>query len=183
MPITLNTILQSILSVFINSLVMLIGVYFMNIGWINLTSPTSFLQVITQSIVLILIMDFLLFIFHYLAHLPFFYTFIHYKHHEHIQTNFLSLFVLHPIEALGFGLLLLAVLLCYNFSVLSIFCYILINIIWGTIGHLNREFFPKWVTYIGIGTSSFHHEHHINEAYNFGFYTSVWDKLFKTYKK
>lgn len=182
MTLTFADFYQSQLTLCINAFVMLIGVFCMKMGYIKLYLHTVFIDYVIELVALLLIMDFLMFIFHYLAHQPFIYKLVHYKHHKHISTNFFSLFVLHPIEALGFGLLMLGVLFCYNFSLISVFCYIIINVIWGTIGHLNREFFPKWVNRFYIGTSRFHHDHHINEAYNFGFYTSIWDHLFNTYK-
>ncbi|WGQ12550.1 sterol desaturase family protein [Pedobacter gandavensis] len=33
-----------------------------------------------------------------------------------------------------------------------------------------------------IGTTAFHNQHHLNERQNFGFYTSIRDRLFGTYK-
>lgn len=131
---------------------------------------------------IVLLMDLLMYIFHYLVHHPVIYKILHRKHHEHVSTNFLSLFVLHPLETLGFGLMMIFVFMWYDFSIFSITIYLFINLIWGTIGHLNREFFPKWSEKVFLGTTKFHNQHHLNEQKNFGFYTSIWDRLFKTYK-
>ena len=90
--------------------------------------------------------------------------------------------MLHPLEALGFGLMMIAVFMCYPFSIVSITAYLFINLIWGTIGHLNREFFPKWTDKIFLATTKFHNQHHLDENHNFGFYTSIWDRLFRTFK-
>lgn len=123
-----------------------------------------------------------MYIFHCLVHHPFIYKILHRKHHEHKSTNFLSLFVLHPFETLGFGLMMISVFMLYDFSIFSITIYLFINLIWGTIGHLNREFFPKWMEQLFLGTTKFHNQHHLNEQRNFGFYTSIWDRIFGTYK-
>jgi sterol desaturase/sphingolipid hydroxylase (fatty acid hydroxylase superfamily) len=106
---------------------------------------------------------------------------LHGKHHEHVSTNFLSLFVLHPFETIGFGLMMIVLLMGYNFSLTAIVTYLTINLIWGTIGHLNRIFSDKFDR-LGIGTTRFHNLHHLDERKNFGFYTSIWDRLFGTYK-
>lgn len=161
---------------------MLIGVYLWKTNWIILNESKSIFAIIFEIICITIIMDLLMYVFHYFAHLPFIYKILHHKHHEHISTNYLSLFVLHPFEALGFGLMMIAVFMCYPFSIVSISAYLFINLIWGTIGHLNREFFPKWTDKILLGTTKFHNQHHLDENHNFGFYTSIWDHLFKTFK-
>lgn len=66
-------------------------------------------------------------------------------------------------------------------NIFSITIYLFINLIWGTVGHLNREFFPKWIEQLFLGTTKFHNQHHLNEQKNFGFYTSIWDRMFGTY--
>lgn len=182
-PITTSDMLLSLLTVILNAVVMLIAVYFWKMNWITLDESKSIFAIVIEVVCITIAMDFLMFIFHYLAHLPFFYKLLHHKHHEHISTNYLSLFVLHPFETLGFGLMMISVFICYDFSIISISAYLFINIIWGTIGHLNREFFPNWTHKIFLGTTKFHNQHHLNESYNFGFYTSIWDHLFRTYKR
>lgn len=99
-----------------------------------------------EVVALIFLMDFCMYLFHYAAHAPSIYKMLHGKHHEHISTNFLSLFVLHPFETIGFGLMMIVLLMCYNFSLTAIVIYLTINLIWGTIGHLNREFFRQSLT-------------------------------------
>ena len=124
-----------------------------------------------------------MYLFHYAAHIPFIYKILHSKHHEHVSTNYLSLFVLHPFETIGFGMMMMVLLMCYHFSLAAITIYLFINLVWGTIGHLNREFFPASFDRFFVGTSKFHNLHHLDEHKNFGFYTSIWDRLFGTYKR
>ncbi|WP_312306060.1 sterol desaturase family protein [Chryseobacterium sp.] len=181
-PVTKSDFRLSFLTIICNSLVMLIGVFLWKNGWIQLGSGQLVITIFLEVIVLLLLMDLLMYFFHYAAHLPFVYKFLHGKHHEHVSTNYLSLFVLHPLETMGFGLMMLVLLMSYDFSVISISIYLLINLIWGTIGHLNREFFPTSFDRFFVGTTRFHNLHHQDETKNFGFYTSLWDRLFGTYK-
>lgn len=181
-PITIPDIYQSLLTVVLNAVVMLVAVYFWKMNWVTLNESKTILELIIEIICITIAMDFLMYVFHYLAHLPFVYRLLHHRHHEHVSTNYLSLFVLHPFETLGFGLMMILVFSGYDFSIISISAYLFINLIWGTIGHLNREFFPKWTDLIGIGTTRFHNQHHLYENHNFGFYTSLWDHLFRTFK-
>ncbi|MCL1663232.1 sterol desaturase family protein [Elizabethkingia ursingii] len=182
-PVTKSDFLLSLLTVICNSSIMLLGVFLWKNHWIVLDSNTPAGIIFLEVITLILLMDFCMYLFHYVAHSPYIYKILHGKHHEHVSTNFLSLFVLHPFETLGFGLMMIVLLMCYNFSPVAIVIYLTVNLIWGTIGHLNREFFPKKSDRLGIGTTKFHNLHHMDESKNFGFYTSVWDRLFGTYKE
>ncbi|SDL58117.1 Sterol desaturase/sphingolipid hydroxylase, fatty acid hydroxylase superfamily [Pedobacter sp. ok626] len=181
-PFLKSDLYVSFLTLFLNSVVMLIGVYLWKSGWITLNESKTILTLLIETVAIILVMDLLMYIFHYLAHHPFIYKILHRKHHEHKSTNFLSLFVLHPLETLGFGLMMIFVFMRYDFSIFSITIYLFINLTWGTIGHLNREFFPRWTEQLFLGTTKFHNQHHLNEKRNFGFYTSIWDRIFGTHK-
>lgn len=181
-PVTGSDFYLSLLTILCNSFVMLLGAFLWKKGWIVPGQTESVIGIIAEVAVLLLLMDFLMYLFHFAAHLPLVYKVLHGKHHEHISTNFLSLFVLHPLETIGFGLMMLVLLVGYDFSVISISIYLLLNLIWGTIGHLNREFFPSSFDRFFVGTTRFHNQHHLDESKNFGFYTSIWDRLFGTYK-
>ncbi|TXI97240.1 MAG: fatty acid hydroxylase family protein [Chryseobacterium cucumeris] len=181
-PVTRSDFYLSLLTIGCNSFVMLLGAFLWKKGWIVPGQTESVIGIIAEVAVLLLLMDFLMYLFHFAAHLPLVYKVLHGKHHEHISTNFLSLFVLHPLETIGFGLMMLVILTGYDFSVISISIYLLLNLIWGTIGHLNREFFPASFDRFFVGTTRFHNQHHLDESKNFGFYTSIWDRLFGTYK-
>ncbi len=182
-PLSKSDILSSIITILCNSLVMFIGVTLWKKEWILIHPTGNIIHVILEVFLFIIIMDFLMYVFHYVAHSPYLYRLMHRKHHEHISTNFLSLFVIHPLESLGFGLMMIVLLMCYNFSLLGVTLYIMINLIWGTAGHLNREFFPARSELMGIGTTQFHNKHHLSENKNFGFYTNIWDRIFNTYEK
>lgn len=181
-PVTRSDFYLSLLTIGCNSFVMLLGAFLWKKVWIVPGQTESVIGIIAEVAVLLLLMDFLMYLFHFAAHLPLVYKVLHGKHHEHISTNFLSLFVLHPLETIGFGLMMLVILTGYDFSVISISIYLLLNLIWGTIGHLNREFFPASFDRFFVGTTRFHNQHHLDESKNFGFYTSIWDRLFGTYK-
>lgn len=144
-------------------------------------APKGIGVVLAQVVVLILIIDFLMYCFHKLAHAKPLYRFIHQKHHEHVGVNALSLFVLSPFEAIGFGAMLLVVLYLYPFHYVAVGLYLLVNVIWGTIGHFNKVATlgnKGWVSW--LGTASFHNRHHLEPQTNFGFYTTLWDRLFQT---
>lgn len=181
-PVSASDIYLSLFTVVCNSFIMLLGAFLWKNGWVVIGDTRSGWGIFAEVLALLFLMDLFMYFFHYAAHLPLIYRMIHGKHHEHVSTNYLSLFVLHPLETIGFGLMMLVLLLFHDFSVISISIYLFINLIWGTIGHLNREFFPSGFDRIFVGTTQFHNQHHLDETKNFGFYTSIWDRLFGTYK-
>ncbi len=167
-----------------NALVFVAGVQLWHLGIITVQADAGIPSILPEVILLIIAMDFLMYIFHRTAHLPLFYRLIHGRHHDHESTNAISLFVMHPAEAIGFGFTLIFVLCWYPFSSVAIAVYIFINLLWGTVGHLNKEILPgRWSSALRkslLGTTIFHNRHHQHPNYNFGFYTSLWDKLFGT---
>jgi sterol desaturase/sphingolipid hydroxylase (fatty acid hydroxylase superfamily) len=133
---------------------------------------------------MLLAMDCGMYCTHRLAHLPPLYRLFHTFHHRHETTYPLSLFVLHPLEVLGFGLLMLVFLLVYPMSGPGLVAYLVLNVLWGTLGHSGVEPFPsatqKSPGLSLLGTSTFHAEHHEAPGFNYGFYTLIWDRLFGT---
>jgi len=133
--------------------------------------------------VLVLVMDFCMYLLHRLAHLPLLYP-IHRLHHVYDRPRPLNLFVLNPLETIGFGLLWILVITLYPSSWLGIMSYMGINLAAGIMGHLGVEPFPGWWFRTPIlrqvGTSTFHAQHHQDIHHNFGFYTLIWDRLFGT---
>lgn len=184
-PIVLSDIWAVLSTLFCNVLVFVFGAFCFKEGYLVVQFQPETIDVIAvQLILLILVVDFAMFCFHKLAHAPFLYPVIHQKHHQHVGVNEVSLFVLSPLEATGFGGMLMGLLFLYPFHYKAVGLYLLINVIWGTIGHFNKvgSIAKKpWVSW--LGTASFHNQHHLQPHANFGFYTTLWDRLSKTYQK
>lgn len=184
--ITKGDIVLSIVVLVCNAAVFIFGEWLWELDIIKVAEDGLLSSILLQIIVLIAAMDLLMYVFHRIAHLPIFYNQVHGKHHEHTSVNALSLFVLHPIEAIGFGLLFIVVLTLYSFNVWAITVYLVVNLIWGTIGHLNQGILKdnkvkKWISKV-FCLSLFHNRHHQYPNCNYGFYTLFWDKLFNTYR-
>jgi len=133
-----------------------------------------------------MLMDLAMFIFHYFIHHSVIYKAIHKFHHHYADPIPIDLFVLHPIETIGFGSLWLIILALYGFNFYAVLIYLTANLFFGIMGHLGIEPVPasvrKMAPFKYLGTPSFHHRHHLEIDFNFGFYTNIWDRLFKTYK-
>ncbi|WP_264553769.1 sterol desaturase family protein [Flavobacterium sp. N2038] len=167
-----------------NTFITITGFELYRYGIMKVDFSGSWYAMFLDTLILILLMDLLMFIFHYLVHhLKWMYP-IHKLHHTHIETNVYSLYVLHPVETLGFGFIWLFLITILEFNFLSIIIYLILNLSYGIFGHLKTDVFPafwyknyftKW-----ISTTKFHNDHHKNESQNFGFYFTIWDKIFKT---
>lgn len=182
-PITRQEILLAICTVILNSGVLVIGAILWRIDWIYVRYTLD-LTVVIDVLVLFFAMDFAMYFSHRIAHHPRLYPLLHRTHHQYENPRPLTLFVLNPFETLGFGGLWVVLLIFYSSSWLGIVIYLTLNVIFGLIGHLGVEPFPKsWVklpVIRYISTSTFHAEHHDDRFHNFGFYTLIWDRLFGT---
>lgn len=183
-PLYKKDILLSIVTLICNVAIFVLGVFLWRNQIIHVNLNASILEITLKSILLLISMDFLMYFFHRMVHSEKLFPMIHKRHHEHDATNAISLFVLHPAEALGFGFLIILVLYIFNFPPESVIIYLSANLIWGTIGHLNVELLPqKYMNKFlikSLGMAEFHNLHHQHIHSNFGFYTLIWDKLFGT---
>jgi len=169
----------------LNTVVTYGGFWLWKHGWIRISMEGTW-RVLIDFIVLFVAMDLLMYVFHIIIHKTFLYKAVHQLHHDAIDPKPIDLFVLHPVETMGFGSLWLMLLMVYGFNIYAIIIYLVVNVIFGLAGHLGIEPLPakvrQWPVIRYLGTSTFHHHHHQDIQHNFGFYTSVWDRLFNTYR-
>lgn len=170
----------------LNTLVTYAGFWLWKSGYLAMDMSVS-LFMIPDFVILFLAMDLLMYIFHYIIHKTFLYKAMHGLHHLAVDPQPIDLFVLHPIETLCFGSLWLILLLVYPFNIYAIILYLTVNVVFGMLGHLGIEPLPEKMRNNAVlkylGTSTFHHQHHQDVQYNFGFYTTLWDRLFGTLQK
>lgn len=183
-PISRQEILFALLCVILNALVAVIGIVLWRADIIHLRPNSDVLSTLIDVVVLIILMDFGMYVFHRVAHHPLLYPIIHLTHHLYENPRPLTLFVLNPFEVLGFGALLIVVIWLSQASQVAIIIYLAFNLAFGLVGHLGVEPAPdawlKLPVIRAISTSTFHAEHHHDKAHNFGFYTVIWDQLFGT---
>ncbi len=166
----------------VNCLVTVCGFYLYLFGFIRFNVNRSLIEIILDTVFILVGMDFLMFVFHYVAHRwQWLYRF-HHLHHEHVDTRMEDLFQLHPIEALGFGSIWLGFIVVFHFSFIAVVVYLVINFVWGLAGHYSREMISSryWISKI-LTNSAFHHRHHHDEEHNYGFYFTFWDKLYQRF--
>lgn len=162
---------------------LVVGVLLWRAGFIQVTHATGWPALLDVA-VLVLSLDLLMYVFHRVAHHLLLYRWVHATHHIYDKPRLLTLFALNPIEALGFGCMLILVCLVYPVSALGLSIYLLLNVLFGLVGHIGVEpLRQQWLrlpVLRFISTSTFHAEHHHDGRHNFGFYTLLWDKVFGT---
>ncbi len=182
-PLERAEVLFTISTILLNTLVTVVGLWLWRAGIVVFRGDLG-LGVLLDAVVLLLVMDAAMYVLHRLAHIAQVYPIVHRTHHRYDKPRPLSLFVLNPFEALGFGGLWLVVISLYDASWLGMALYLALNVLFGTVGHLGVEPLPdawlrlpllRW-----ISTSTFHAQHHLDPGHNFGFYTVLWDRLFGT---
>ncbi|WIN00826.1 sterol desaturase family protein [Actinoplanes oblitus] len=139
---------------------------------------------IAELIVLVMVMDVLMYAGHATAHLRVLFPWVHRLHHVFADARPITLFALHPLEAIGFGAMWLVVLAVHPFTVAALTAYTVLNLVFGILGHLGVEPLPprvrRNVIFRWVATPTMHVGHHAEPRYNLGFYTTVWDRVFRT---
>lgn len=184
-PVTRGDVVLAVVATLLNSLVAVAGWLLWQRGWVQITHPAWWRSAV-DVVIFLIAMDLGMYVFHRLAHHPWIYPWLHARHHTHVSVNAISLFVLHPLEVLGFGSLMLSVMMLVPLSGTAVLAYLVLNVLFGTLGHARVEPFPEWWSQNRllreIGSSSFHAGHHQHPTNNFGFYTQIWDRLLGTLK-
>ncbi len=125
------------------------------------------------------LMDFLMYGLHFLSHNFRPLHTIHLKHHQHTNRfNSVSLYHMSPWESVFFGLLLTVVAFLFQFNLLGYILFLIFNWFYGVVTHLNNKKAPS--SLFIFTTNAFHKAHHQRNNKNYGFYTFIWDKVFKT---
>ncbi len=183
-PLRVQAWLLAISTVLINSAISVAGWLAWKSGFLLLNLNATPFEIVRDTLVLVLTMDFALYILHRIAHARWFYSWAHYLHHEYREVRMLTLFVMHPLEALGFGSLWVVTLTLFSFSVEAVVVFLQLNLWFGLAAHCGFSPYPAWLSKVlpalSVSPPAFHFEHHRNETVNFGFYTTIWDKLSKT---
>jgi len=164
---------SSLITLSVNIAVAIPGYY------LFLGSKISFSQhgFLLDFILLIFLFDVVMYVLHYLFHMVWPFKKIHKHHHTHTYFNEFSLYVMNPLEALFFGLLLTLSAYVITINMYSFILFIFFNWLYGLVAHLNTTLKK---TPLFFGNSSFHKRHHSTSNCNYGFYTVIWDKLFRT---
>ncbi len=176
LKITRSDVKSSLLILLVNILVAIPGYILFRTSYIEFKDSHFFINLL----LLFIGFDFIMYVLHYLSHTLKPLKKLHINHHSHTYFNIFSLYVMHPFEAILFGMLLTFACLVFSLNIYSFIAFLIFNWLYGVISHLNTESTKQPVFF---GNHIFHKIHHIQSNCNYGFYTVFWDKIFNsTYK-
>lgn len=176
--VTRHDLLLSLFIVVVNIAVGIPGWWLWKAGYIELREPAVWVTVI-DTLIVFFFFDLMMYLLHRMMHVGIFFRLFHGRHHDHVDVNGISFYVMNPAEALGFALLLIALLMVWSMSLYALLLFVFFNWAYGTMAHSGIPVRNRWLAWC-VGDSTFHHRHHSHMRGNYGFFTSAWDRLFGT---
>ncbi|MCF6352320.1 MAG: sterol desaturase family protein [Cyclobacteriaceae bacterium] len=176
LEITRPDIKASLMILLVNILTAIPGYFLFINGRIIFTNEFFF----RDLLILILVFDFFMYFLHFLSHKMWPFKILHKHHHTHKYFNEFSLYVMHPLEAFFFGMLLTIFAYVFNLNFYSFLLFIFFNWVYGVVAHLNTNSVNKPKVF---GNSTFHKIHHSESNCNYGFYFVLWDSILGTQSK
>ena len=176
--VTRSDFALSLLIVAINIAVGLPGWWLWQAGWITLTHSGP-LRCLLDLAGIVFFFDVAMYALHRVMHWGWLYRWFHGRHHDHVDVSGISFYVMNPLEAIGFGLLLVLFLTLYSMNFYALLWFLFFNWLYGTMGHCGVPVEHPALAWL-VGDTEFHHKHHQQHRGNYGFYTGIWDRLFGT---
>jgi sterol desaturase/sphingolipid hydroxylase (fatty acid hydroxylase superfamily) len=135
---------------------------------------------------LLLIHDFYFYCIHRLMHHPKLFKHVHTVHHRSHNPTPFAAFAFHPLEAfLEIGIVFIVLIIPINRYIFILFSFFVLFI--NIFGHLGFELYGRnfLQTPLGkvISTSTHHNMHHKYANCNYGLYSIIWDRIFKSNHK
>lgn len=116
-----------------------------------------------------------------------YYKWIHKLHHKSTSPNLLTTLSVHPFESFinGGWMVIFITLVSVHDTTMALLAPT--NIVMGLYVHSGYEFMPKWWNKTWLSkwfiTATFHDHHHKYFNWNFGGYTTIWDRICGTVHK
>lgn len=146
-------------------------------GRIDLATPT--VRILAEVVFLTIAVDAAMYVLHRASHRGVLFRWVHRIHHtDDRPPSALTLFVMHPVEAAGFSVVMVGLMLIWPVSVPAIGMFFGLNLVVGTVAHVPLIAPGRWKDL--LGGSQLHQAHHEDGSTNFGFFTQIWDRAFRT---
>lgn len=137
-----------------------------------------------QIPVVLFIQDWYFYWMHRISHRPGIYERVHKTHHLSTNPSAFAAFAFHPLEAILEIAIFIPILMVIPTTPSALLIVGVISLVYNVYGHLGYEIMPRALAKSPIGfllnKSAYHNQHHRTYAYNFGLYTTIWDRLHGT---
>ncbi len=146
-------------------------------------SGSTIISIAGQFLLYVVLFDAYFYFLHRLMHSNLLWW-VHRYHHMSVTPNPVTAFSFHPLEGLLTGGFVVLMLLVFDLHVYAIMLANAFGIINSILIHSGHEVFPRWwyenrITRLYL-TPMFHDRHHSTYRYNYGGFTTIWDRVFGT---
>lgn len=138
-----------------------------------------------EALVIVLLFisqDLSFYLIHRFLHKKWAFKKVHYVHHLSRKPNPLTAYSFHPVEAVSMSLFFIVLTLFLPINLMAAGVYFFFSHLYNSYGHSGYDFFIKQDSLVNrwLLTSTRHNKHHSHNKGNFGLYTTIWDRFFKT---
>lgn len=160
--------------------------FFAEERWIGLFNLLE-INFVLEIIVSIIIFDFLIYVQHILAHKLKWFWKIHSIHHSDITLDVTTAVRFHTLEIIISLFIKIFFVFIFWFNPIIILIFEIILVSSSLFNHSNLKLYNKLDTFLSyfLVTPKYHQVHHssinIQTNSNYGFFLSIWDRIFWTY--
>jgi sterol desaturase/sphingolipid hydroxylase (fatty acid hydroxylase superfamily) len=108
---------------------------------------------------------------------------IHKTHHKSVVVTPFSTYSFHPIEAIILGSVMILPMFLIEFELIALIIFPIYHLFLNTLGHSNVRLTKKSGGLKSLEISTQHNNHHTKYNSNFGFASSIIDRIMQTYYK
>lgn len=146
--------------------------------------PAAWYVILFEFALFFFIFDLYFYVVHRLLHTRLLYKWFHKTHHVSIQPNPLSSSSMTPVEGISEGLIIPIFLVVFTIHEQSSYLILPFAGLMGLYVHSGYDFMPKWWYQRWYSkwmqSPIFHDQHHQYFSVNYGGFTTIWDRVFKT---
>ncbi len=147
-------------------------------------SPAAWYIILIEFALYFFIFDLYFYTVHRLLHTEPLYRWFHKTHHVSVQPNPLSSSSMTPVEGIAEGLIIPIFLAVFTVHEQSTYLILPLATVMGLYVHSGYDFMPGWwyKRWYSKWMQSpiFHDQHHQYFSCNYGGFTTIWDRAFKT---
>lgn len=146
--------------------------------------PAAWYVILFEFALFFFIFDLYFYVVHRLLHVQPLYRWFHKTHHVSIQPNPLSSSSMTPVEGISEGMIIPIFLAVFTIHEQSSYVILPFATLMGLYVHSGYDFMPKWWYQRWYSkwmqSPIFHDQHHQYFSCNYGGFTTIWDRVFKT---
>ena len=174
-------IINSIKSIIVFGLYGVLIVYCYRNGFVSMTFENNY-QIFISLLILIIWNEFHFYLCHKLMHTKHLVKF-HRIHHKSVVVTPFSTYSFHLTESILLGSVMILPMFVYEFELIALVIFPIFHLFFNSLGHSNVKLIKSTLGVKKAEVSTHHNNHHTTFNSNFGFATSLIDRILKTHFK